>query len=245
MSNILRKLNQEGTERFEDYIISGADGPPPLELLSDPLTSEPALNNKIEMGSGLFDNRYMFGIYLNSLLRDFDPALFSNDAGFWSAMALVWFDRLCPQANGKWKPDKSYRYVLSQDYRHYYRHLVRTPWQLVRDHGENARFLLTSTSAKARNNPLSVHGEILEQFAGRQQVLSNRKLIQHASRLYFDSDKEVPKRGVAGRLKGNASRFGIIHRQFELTYDPATMSDDEFFQILPSEFDRWRGKNHS
>lgn len=240
MATLLRKLNQEGIERFEDYLLSGAEGEPPVELLADPTTSQPVFGDRIELGSGLFDNRFDFGIYLNSLLRNHDPATFSRDQGFWTAMALAWFDLLCPTVNGKRKPDKSYRYVLSADYRHYYRHLVRTPWQLVRDHGENARFLLTSGSARAREKPLAVHGEILEQFGGRQHVLSNRKIVQHACSLYFDPKRQLPKVGVAGRGKGSADRFGMMLRQFDLTYDPETMTDEEFLALLPSEFDRWK-----
>ena len=94
----LRKLNQEGIDRFEDYVLSGAEGEPPMALLNDPTTSQPIQGQNIEMGSGLFDNRFDFGIHLNSLLRKHEPATFSRDQGFWSAMALVWFDRLCPQA---------------------------------------------------------------------------------------------------------------------------------------------------
>tara|TARA_R110000751_G_scaffold234229_3_gene335582 strand:+ start:210255 stop:210986 length:732 start_codon:yes stop_codon:yes gene_type:complete len=236
----LRKLNQEGIDRFEDYVLSGAEGEPPMALLNDPTTSQPIQGQNIEMGSGLFDNRFDFGIHLNSLLRKHEPATFSRDQGFWSAMALVWFDRLCPQVNGKRKPDKPYRYILSSDYRHYYRHLVRTPWQLVHDHGGNARFLLTSDSAKARQTPLAVHGEILEQLGGRQQVLSNEVIIQHASRMYLDPEKNLPKRGVAGSGRGSARRFGFVLRQFDLTYDPASMTDEEFLAMLPAEFDRWK-----
>jgi len=240
MATLLRKLNQQGIDRFQDYVLFGGQGEPPIELLDDPTTSQPITGDKIELGSGHFDNRFDFGSYLNSLLRNHDPATFSRDQGFWTAMALVWFDRLCPSVNGKRKPDQSYRYVLSGDYRHYYRHLVRTPWQLYRDHGENARFLLTSDSAKARKAPLAVHGEILEQFGGRQQVLSSKVIIKHANKMYLDPETKFPKRGVAGNGQGSARRFGFVLRQFDLTYDPASMTDEEFLTMLPSEFDRWK-----
>ena len=238
MSEEFRKLNDSGVVAFTDYVRDGAEGPPPVDLLAKPETSAP-LEFKIEPGSGLFDDRYLLGVYLNTLLKEFDPTVVSGDIGLWSALALVWFDRLCPpDANGNRSPDKEYRYVLSPDYKHYYRHLVRSPWQLVRDHGEASKFLLISPRKQA--HPLSVHGEILEQFGGRQQVLRSRPLIRAANSLYFDTAKLRPRKGVAGNGRGSARRFGLVLRQLDLTFDPELMNDDGFIGILPDEFDRWR-----
>lgn len=237
-SDKLRKLNDEGMHRFGEYIAAGASGPAPLELLSDPQTSEP-LSKEVIPGSGLFVNRYEFGIYLNTLLRDLDPAVIANDAGLWSALALFWFDRLCPTtAGGNRTTREQYRYILSTDYRHYYRHLVRSPWQLVRDHRINSQFLLIAP--REQQDPLSVHGEILEQFGGRQQVLASKSIIQAANRMYFDQQKQRPRTGVAGSGRGSARRFGMVLRQLDLTYDPACMADISLIAVLPDEFEKWR-----
>lgn len=238
MATRFRKLNEAGISAFTDYIRDGATGPPPHHLLEDPATSEP-LTHKIEPGTGLFENRYLFGVYLNTLLRDLDPTLISGDAGLWNALALFWFDHLCPaSANGERTLKQEYLYVLSSDYRHYYRHLIRSPWQLVKDHGDASRFLLISPRKQA--HPLSVHGEILEQFGGRQQVLGSRPIIEAANRLYFDKEKSRPRTGVAGSGRGSARRFGLVLRQLDLTYDPECMSDSAFIGILPGEFEKWR-----
>ncbi|MCY4243244.1 MAG: hypothetical protein OXD36_16065 [Rhodobacter sp.] len=238
MSGEFRKLNGTGIAAFRDYVREGAEGPPPVRLLESPETSEP-LRSAIQPGSGRFDDRYMFGIYLNTLLKGFDPAAASGDVGLWSALALHWFDRLCPpDAGGNRSPGQEYLYVLSSDYRHYYRHLVRSPWQLVKDHGEASRFLLVSP--RERKHPLSVNGEILEQFGGRQQVLGSRSVIRAASKLYLDARTSRPRTGVAGSGRGSARRFGLVLRQLDLTYDPECMSDSALINILPDEFDRWR-----
>ena len=238
MSAKFRKLNEAGISAFRDYIRDGAEGPPPLHLLENPETSAP-LKPVIQPGSGQFDDRYMFGVYLNSLLKEFDSAAISGDAGLWSALALYWFDRLCPpDANGNRTPKQEYLYVLSSDYRHYYRHLVRSPWQLVKNHGDASRFLLISPRKQA--HPLSVHGEILEQFGGRQQVLASRPIVRAANKLYFDKQKSRPRTGVAGNGRGSARRFGLVLRQLDLTYDPECMTDSAFIGILPDEFEKWR-----
>jgi hypothetical protein len=237
----LRKLNDEGVQQFRAWLLDGATGDVPLHLLQNPETSGP-LPFPVIVGTGLFKDRYEFGVYLNTTLAPLDAAAIANDQNFWSSLALVWFDRLCPpQANGTRLVREEYRYILSGDYRHYYRHLVRSPWQLVRIHKANARLLLMAP--KEGEYPLSVHGEILEQFGGRQQVLGSRRIIAVASRMYLDATTGRPRTGVAGSGRGSARRFGLVLRQLDLTYDPEQMPDDAFYEVLPDEFSKWKPKS--
>ena len=238
----LRRLNERGIEAFSEYLRYGADGPPPRDLLERPETSEP-VKPRVEVPEDLsaFPNRYVFGNRLVEIFKDFDSATLSRDRGLWTGLALFWFDFICPVTHGgKRKVSKGYHYVLSTDYRHYYRHLVRSSWQLVRTHGENAKLLLIPP--RESKHPLSVHGEILEQFGGRQQVLASREIMIAANRMYFDHAKGRPKTGVAGSGRGSARRFGLVFRQFDLTYDPPGMPPPAVIELLPKEFDRWKPK---
>lgn len=238
MAEPLRKLNREGLNRFSEFLRMQQAGAAPIELLSNPETSEP-LPTAIYISSEEFQSRYEFGLHLDQLFKPLPMAELSTDIGFWSAAALCWFDQICPiAASGTRRFDKEYRYVLSADYRHYYRHAVRSPWDLVRLHGPKARLLLTSSQETA--SPLSVHGEILEQLGGRQQILGSRIIIGVANQLYFDAIAGRPKRGVAGSGRGSARRFGLVLRQLDLTYDPDSMAAEAFLDLLPKEFDRWK-----
>ena len=238
MVNSFRKLNEAGIARFREYIRDGAKGPPPSELLTNIETSAP-LSHKIYLGSGDYDDRYVFGVYLRTLLKPFDPQAISGDAGLWDALALHWFDRLVPKStDGARTLRKEYHYLLSADYRHYYRHLIRSPWQLVRMHGEAAQFVLIAP--RETKHPLSIHGEILEQIGGRQQVLGSRSIMSAANHLYFDFKKGRPRTGAAGNSRGSARRFGLVLRQLDLTYDPAAMKEGAFSGILPAEFNRFK-----
>lgn len=240
MSDAFRKLNDAGIAQFRDYIREGAEGSSPKELLTKPETSSP-LSHKIYPGSGDFKDRHAFGQYLNALLKKFDPQQISGDKGLWSALALHWFDKLAPFGKGGNRTlRKEYHYLLSDDYRHYYRHLIRAPWHLVRIHGDASKFVLIAP--RENPNPLSVHGEILEQMGGRQQVLGSRPIMSAANKLYLDPATGRPRTGVAGNSKGSARRFGLVLRQLDLTYDAAEMHDDKFANLLPGEFDRFKPK---
>lgn len=239
MSQKLRILNDEGIRLFAEYIADGASGEAPLHLLQNPETSEPFSLGTIIVGTGEFPDRYQFGIYLRTLFSQFDPAVIGSDRRLWTSLALIWFDRICPRKpNSDRTLRKEYYYVLSDDYRHYYRHLIRTPWFLVSQHGENARLLLISP--REQKHPLSVHGEIAEQIGGRQRVLASKPLLDAINRLYFDAKSGRPRRGLAGRSGGTADRLGIVLRQLELTYDPDEMPNGDFLRILPREFDKWK-----
>ena len=73
------------------------------------------------------------------------------------------------------------RYPLDLRYDRRARQLVRTSWALVRDHAQNARFMLSG--------PLHVHGDIVEQLATRDQVIGSRALIAAVARLWWDDAK--------------------------------------------------------
>jgi hypothetical protein len=238
MADDLRRLNETGMAQFAEYLNEGAIGPQPLHLLSHPDTSEP-LSVSIRLLQRNYSNRYEFGRDLTMQLGSLDPAKISNDRGLWTWLALYLFDQLCPPGpDGKRKLDKQYRYILSSDYRHYYRHLVRTPWQLNRDHGPNSRFLLLATNEGA--DPLRRHGDILEQLGGTQSIIRSRPIITEASCLHSDPLSGRPRKGAAGKGGGSIRRFARVLRQLDLTFDPEFMPPGGLSAILPVEFDGWK-----
>jgi hypothetical protein len=233
----IKRLNDAGVDAFEEWLLGGAEGDAPRDLLASPKTSEP-LEVEINVKQGPFRDRQEFGTYLVQILKPLDPVKLSTDRGLWTWLALYWFDLVCPPLAGGRKPDKSYRYVLSTDYRHYYRHLVRSPWQLVRDHGDNAKLLLLPPQDQPY--PLRRHGEILEQLGGRQSVLRSQPLIAEANRLYASHLTGRPRKGVSGSGRGSVRRLALVLRQFDLTFDVERMGDGQLIAILPGEFERWK-----
>ena len=231
-------LNDNGVDSFSDWLQRGAKGVRPSYLLTDSSTAVEKFPESLVDDGREFENRYEFGEYLQEQLQPLDDGTLESDRNFWSTLALIWFDRLCPQdKRGNRKIDKTYRYILSPHFRHHYRHLVQPCWQLVRDHGENASFMLLAS--KRQGDRLGRHGDILEQIGARQSSLRNKVVIEVAAAMYSDPDSGRPVRGAAGRGGGSARRLGTVLRQLDLTYDFELLGATSLRTLLPKEFDRW------
>lgn len=238
MTDFFRKLNDTGLNLFSEYIKNGAKGPPPKELLVEKETSD-ELPYNINPGEANFENRYDLGVYLKELLSEFDPMKINWDMELWSSLALHWFDDLCMRKkDGSRNAGAKYRFILTSDYNTYYRHLVRTPWRLVSDYGSSARLMLISPDPK--RDALSNLGDLLEHILSRQHIARNPTIVEMANKLYFDKKTNRPRKNITGEGGGGPRRFGVVMRQFELTYDPEETGRDAFINILPSEFDRWK-----
>ena len=232
MPELVRALNDEGIQKFEQYLENGAIGGIPSDLLSDDETSyEPPWTASVERKE--FADRFEFGEYLNTALKDCDQREISHHRDMWTWLALFYFDQLCPaDAKGSRKPYKSYRYVYDHNYKYYYRHQVRTPYALVKDNGQSARVLLRA--------PLNRHGELVEQIASRQKIAGCGSVMDAIDGLYYDEELEKAKLGVTTRNRpGVILRLINILEQFETTYDLHSMSGEEILEMLPHEFDKW------
>ena len=233
MPDKIRSLNEAGIREFEKFIEHGAVGGIPYDLLVDDETSY-ALDWDLEAEKLVFTDCAEFGKYLNTVMKDCDSRKISYDSGLWAWLALYYFDQLCPaDASGKRAPYKAYYYVLkAENFRHYYRHMVRAPFILTRDHGVRARILLSK--------PLNIHGELSEQIASRQDIVGCKPIMALIDGLYYDDTHSKPKTGVTTRGKpGVILRLVDILKQFASTYDLHSMSGKQINDMLPSEFNRW------
>lgn len=232
----LRKLNKSGIKEFERFIENlrnGGKQNTPDYLLTDPSTSE-IMEFELDLEKGSFSNRYELGIYLVEKLKGTDVQKLMGNSGFWTALALFWFDQLCPlKADGSRKPSMVYNYILSENYNHRPRHAIFTTWQLVDLYGEHSRYLLS--------RELPVRGELIEQLMARQYFLSCTGIMQAASTLYYDPERKTFKKGSAGRTSaGCVYRFVSWLQQLEINYDLFSISSDDLIKLMPKEFERFK-----
>ncbi len=232
----LRFFYEEGLERFRMHIQTVKEYPqtplPDLNIEPYSLKFQPRM--KIDE-TKLFTTRIEMAEYLKS---SFEEAGIGRNAvigrsDLWSWLAYLWFDQLCPIENETRNVLQAARYICSSDYRTYYRHYIAVSYDIYYLYGpQNSKLFLY--------NPLHLHNDFIEQFASRQDIISNKNLIEATHRLYWDENSSRPKRGAQSRNKpGNHRRLLKVIDQLELTYDIFTMTADEIIKLLPYEFDDW------
>jgi hypothetical protein len=238
---ILRKLTEKGTSQFSEYLLrlaNGANEKPPLELLVGPESSL-LIEGAEHIESSKFTTRLEAAQYLHKILVHVPASEIDHNPGLWNWLALYYFDQLCPATpSGTRKPGKTYRYVLppitsAEHFRHYYRHLLAGPYRVLRLHPAGARALLS--------NPIAEAGDFNEQVASRLELVTNAAFVGAIDALYFDTDKDKPKRGALNRKKpGTLRRLIDLHGQLDLTYDLYSLSTAQLLDLLPREFGKWR-----
>lgn len=92
-------------------------------------------------------------------------------------------------------------------------------------------------------NPLSKPGDIVEQSASRQEFVTNKAVVEAATRLYIDGASRTAKKGAGGKGPGSARRFAEVLNQLDVTWDLYAMSADDLLSILPAEFNRFRNSS--
>lgn len=248
MSDLVRTLNAKGMAVFDSYVSSITTGPstaPPRNILINPELSN-VLELEVEIeerpGGRPFTSRFEFGNYLRNKLIAADQAKIIRNYGLWNWLSLYYFDQICPaSSDGSRKVFAKELYVISptQIYRQYFRHLVRAPWLIVSDHGDNAKVLLIG-SERRDEAPLAGRGYIFEQLASRQNILNNQTIIDGAQQLYFDERSGRPRYGAGGKGAGSSRRYALVVQQLELTFDTRACDVKQLLSLLPKEFDDWK-----
>jgi hypothetical protein len=237
----LRRLTDEGTERFRAYLgdlRAGQQAPAPAELLTGPETSL-LLSARVEVDRDVFTTRLEAAKYLASVLTRLDRHEIDHNPGLWNWLWLFYFDQLSPATrNGAARPGRDYRYILppvgdSEHLRHYYRHLLAGAYTVYRLHPGKARVLLCGAVDK--------FDDFNEQLASRQELVSNPGIVEAADLLYLYAAEGRPERGVAPnrRRLGTLRRFVDVIHQFDVTYDLYSRTGRQIVQLLSYKFARW------
>jgi hypothetical protein len=88
--------------------------------------------------------------------------------------------------------------------------------------------------------PLDRPGEIVEQFASRQETVTNQATVQTTTDLYWDHANNKPKRRAGGKGAGSARRLADVLLQFDATWGLYAMKSSGLFELLPKEFNKFR-----
>jgi len=85
------------------------------------------------------------------------------------------------------------------------------------------------------------HGDLLEQLASRQEIATNKGIVEAATILYWDDQKNTIKKGARNKTGPGILRRFIkdIIPQFQMTYDLNSMNGEGLISLLPAEFNEW------
>ncbi|HBB86664.1 MAG TPA: hypothetical protein DC047_03505 [Blastocatellia bacterium] len=235
---IIKRFNKLGLERFNDFLdsLTGEEPlPVPSPILEDPHTTED-LPNAIEIKMQTFASRLEAARYLYDLLADSGIPELDRDRGIWAWLSLYFFDQLCPvDKSGKRKPGDRARWIpATSNFRKYYRHLLAGPFRIYRTHRDNPDRALALLSG-----PLSKPGEIAEQISARQELVTNRAVVELATNLYIDRSTRRPRRGAAGKGPGSARRLADVLQQFDVTWNLYMMEALDLMGMMPQEFSKF------
>ena len=235
MKSLVRSLNDRGLARFRSWIEADATGDAPFDLLHDPATSEPVpASGEVEQNH--FANRYDLAVHIAKALDRCDLQRLSFEPGIWGWLSLFYFDLLCPRdLTGGRKVLAPYRYLFDPESRKSSAHLIREAVLAVIRHGPRAKVLLISPMGGIKDT------RVLTELASRQDLISNKCIVELASLFYFNPRRGTLRQGTASRRRpGCVQRFALVLQQLSLNYDLSAMSARQIADLLPAEFDQWK-----
>jgi hypothetical protein len=235
----LRRFNDSGLNEFREQLLTLKSDPtrdPPWHLLDDVRFTAPAAIGAV-VERTVFTTRMEAAVAMNGLLGERPPPGTDRDTGQWSWLALFHFDSICPaDATGRRKVGAAHRYILEgANHKTYYRHLLLGPYLIYRAHREEPQRALVLLC-----QPPDSPGDIVEQLASRQEIVSNPVMMRVATELYYDRATGAPKRGAGSKNRGSARRLAEVADQFDVTWDLFAVPWHSLLHRLPAEFDRFR-----
>lgn len=235
----VREFNDEGIQAahsFLDALKAGDVLPVPEDLLeADDLSAETGVS--VRNVPSTFDTRFELALWLNRALDSIMSTERAHSTGMWTWLTLRMLDVVAPaRADGSRRIGERSLYVLEPDnWLRYYRHLLAGPCRVMRAHWDE----LHVTQAILAGKP-NVPGELYEQIASRQEVITSGALVRLTRKLYWDSATKSVKRGAGGKGAGSARRLASLLLQLDLTWDFAEMDDERMVSLLPGrEFSRF------
>ena len=182
-----------------------------------------------------FATRIDLARYLSSVFEGAGYSPPRSDRGLWAWIACFYFREICPRrSDGKPSPGSMPRWIpLSTDFRRYYRHLVAGPYAIYRTHRDHPMRALAVLCQKP-GRP----GDVVEQLASRQQIVTNPAIMQVATDLFVDRERMRTNRLANSKGPGGPRRLIEVLGQFDVTWDLSMLTADQLKSRLPAEFRR-------
>ena len=231
----IARLNESGIATFAGWLETlkqGGSVQAPTSLLGNPAATVP-LAVQVEIEQRTFATRleaaeYLFSRFTAAGLTDVD-----RDRGLWAWLSLFYFDSVCPVGkSGVRKPGAQPRHIPEPgNFQRYYRHLLGGPYRIYRAHRDDPRRAMALLC-----QPMDLPGDVVEQLASRQEVVTNPGILDLATKLYVSKTTQRIKPQAGGKSGGSARRLIDVLDQFDLTWDLYASTGAELAAVMPKEF---------
>jgi hypothetical protein len=234
----LSKLSNEGIDAFIDFLdnINEIDVSEKRKKILE--LSEVVGNIECKSVDKFPQSKIEAAKYLSELLIGLNFSVV-RDRGLWAWLSLYYFDVICNKDSHKqYKVGSINRWIpVFDNFHKYYRHLLAGPWDIFKVHKGNVKSIGAVLSGK-----ITTQGDLFEQFASRQELISCSSIMTAATKMYFDENKHVLKKGAGGKGPGSPRRFAATFQQFSRTFDFYEMDYEDVLGLLPKEFNKFLGR---
>ena len=229
----LRAFNEEGIYKMKEFLLSLSSNTP-LDYPEGILESKD-YSDVLDLDFNDDLSKCQTRLELGKQLYEIFNGQEISDKGVWTWLSLKLFLTLCPLVKGKRKPYAMHRWIPENKYNTYYRHLLAGPYNIYKSYIKYPRKALSLLC-----NPPNKPGELAEQLASRQEIVTNHSITGAATKLYINPKTNKFKKGAGGSGLGSPRRLADIMNQFDLTWDLYMMDEDQIYNMLPSEFKRFK-----
>jgi hypothetical protein len=209
--------------------------PPPTNILGDERYSR-SLGLAGRLAQRKFERKYDLGMAICTGLGKPDAERLLLIPNAWPWLSLFFHESTFPQKGGKWRVGIDSRHIVQtiagrkQDQSH--RHLVKSAVTNVLRFDVFATVLMSDIG----------QSKIEEQVMSRRDeppLAHHVEFIKTLHRLYWDADEDDVKKGASSEGAGSIMHMIDLLTQFDLTFDIASLTVDDFMQILPADFQRF------
>ena len=225
----------------------GVSFPFPEAILTSPPYAQP-VEPEIYVNRRKFSTRRDAGIYFIRLLAPLGHAQVINNPYLWSWLGMFYFDEVVRKdtnGNPNLGRDTDIAYVIDpapgpdagRSATRRYAHRLMLAYEIYRQHGENAWFML--------DEPINSLRDFTQRLVAAQELFRSKGIVPLAHTLYVNPDTRRLKPNTVNYSRANAPpgslpRLIDVLNQLYMTYDVYGMSAEQLLPSLPSEFDRFK-----
>jgi len=234
-----RRFTEKGLSVFSEFVEAArADSKARREVA--PISSKLLWDDELAAvtdyvlpdGEPVFDTKLAIGEFISGIVPEWAHQEARTDAGFWSWMAARYFEQITA---GRKKIKEPRAYVAGLSFQEFYRHLILGPYYLY----FTAREDPGRVTVLLYDEPTTMN-EVMVQFGSYQTLMQNKDLQAVIQRLYFDYSRHRIKRGAGGKGAGTPRRLMDYFRQIEVNYDLSNIGQEQFWSMLPKEFEKFK-----